>query len=59
MSVEGYQCQRCWATFREEQPCAQQKEAELKCPTCGSTDVKKVQLPESWLDSVRSRMRFG
>jgi DNA-directed RNA polymerase subunit RPC12/RpoP len=59
MSVEGYQCQRCWATFRQEQSCDQQKETELKCPTCNSTDVKKVELPESWLDSLRSRMRFG
>lgn len=59
MSVQGYQCQRCWATFREEQSCGCREETELKCPTCSSTDVKKVELPDSWLDRVRSGLRFG
>lgn len=59
MSVEGYQCQRCWAIFRDEQPCDQQKEPDLKCPACDSANVKKAQLPESWVDRVRSGIRFG
>ena len=59
MSVPGYQCQTCWATFRAESTCDPQKEADLKCPTCSSTNIKKVDLPESWVDRVRSGMRFG
>lgn len=61
MPVPGYQCQKCWATFIEDRTCGcgDQKEAGPKCPTCQSTDVKKVDLPESWINRVRSNIRFG
>jgi|GEM_PF-2163873 len=59
MTIPGYQCQTCWATFQEECSCEPQKEEQTKCPTCQSTDVKKVDLPESWLSRSRGGFRFG
>ena len=59
MSVPGYQCQDCWATFTDEGSCGGATDAEAKCPTCQSTKVKKVELPESWVNRVRSGLRFG
>jgi DNA-directed RNA polymerase subunit RPC12/RpoP len=59
MSIPGYQCQQCWATFTDSQCCGEPKDAEVKCPTCQSANVKKVELPESWVDRVRSGLRFG
>ena len=59
MSVPGYQCQQCWATFTDNQICGEPMDAEVKCPTCQSTKVKKVDLPESWVNRVRSGLRFG
>ena len=58
MNVAGYQCQTCWATFREEYSCDPSKEDQPKCPTCQSANVKKVDLPESWMDRG-SGLRFG
>jgi putative FmdB family regulatory protein len=59
MSVPGYQCQQCWATFTDNQSCGEPTDAEVKCPTCQSASVKKVELPESWVNRVRSGLRFG
>lgn len=59
MTVPGYQCQACWSTFREEQGCGLQENTEAKCPTCQSTNIEKVDLPESWVDRVLGGMRFG
>jgi len=59
MSVPGYQCQQCWATFTDDRCCGDPNESGPKCPTCQSTNVKKVELPESWVDRVRNGMRFG
>ena len=57
MSAPGYQCQKCWATFTDDRTCGNPGE-EIKCPTCQSTDVKKVEVPESWLNKARN-WRFG
>jgi hypothetical protein len=59
MSVTGYQCQRCWATFMEERSCGDVNEAVPKCPYCESADVKKVEMPESWTTRARGGLRFG
>lgn len=59
MSVPGYQCQQCWNTFTDDRGCDDPKDTEVKCPTCQSTNVKKVELPESWLGRARSTLRFG
>jgi hypothetical protein len=59
MPVPGYQCQQCWATFTDTQCCGDPSEAGPKCPTCQSPNVKKVELPESWVNRVRSGLRFG
>jgi DNA-directed RNA polymerase subunit RPC12/RpoP len=59
MTVPGYQCHACWSTFREEQTCEPQEKAEVKCPTCQSNNVQKVDLPDSWVDRVFGGIRFG
>jgi len=59
VSVPGYQCQQCWATFTDDRCCGDPNESGQKCPTCQSTNVKKVDLPESWVNRVRSGLRFG
>lgn len=59
MSVEGYQCQTCWATFTPESTCDPHEKTELKCPTCQSTNLKKVDLPENWLGRARGSFHFG
>lgn len=49
MAVPGYQCQKCWATFTDNRTCGHTKKSELKCPTCQSSDIKEVELPEDWV----------
>jgi hypothetical protein len=34
------------------------QESKPKCPTCQSANVQKVELPEDWVDRVRSGLRF-
>lgn len=60
MSVPGYQCQKCWATFTCKREGGHPEEVEevIECPTCHSTDVRHVDIPESWLNKTRS-MCFG
>ncbi len=59
MAVTGYQCQRCWATYIDERSCGDLNEKAPPCPYCESADVKKVDLPESWVGRARSGLRFG
>jgi NAD-dependent SIR2 family protein deacetylase len=58
MSVPGYQCQQCLATFTDDRSCADQNEAMPKCPTCRSSSIKKIELPNTWVDRVRNGLRF-
>lgn len=58
-AVTGYQCQKCWATFIEDQSCGGPEADAPKCPHCESAEVKKVDLPESWIGRARSTLRFG
>jgi len=59
MTVPGYQCQSCWATFGEDYSCEPHREEQTRCPTCHSTEVKKVDLPDTWAERGRGGFRFG
>jgi DNA-directed RNA polymerase subunit RPC12/RpoP len=59
MSVPGYQCQQCWGTFADNQGCGEAKNSDLKCPTCRSANVKKVELPEDWVFQGPGGLCFG
>ncbi len=59
MAVTGYQCQQCWATYIDERSCGEPGEKAPQCPYCESANVKKVDLPESWVGRARSGLRFG
>lgn len=59
MIGSGYQCQRCWGTFTGGQGPGEDPEPDLKCPLCGSAEVKKVELPEEWDHLVRGGLCFG
>jgi DNA-directed RNA polymerase subunit RPC12/RpoP len=59
MSLAGYQCQKCWATFTDRQCCDRTEKGELKCPTCQSLIVKEVELPEDWVFGGLSGLCLG
>jgi DNA-directed RNA polymerase subunit RPC12/RpoP len=59
MSLPGYQCQRCWATFMDYRRNGDVQESELKCPTCQSANVQKVDLPEDWVFQGPGGLCFG
>lgn len=59
MSVPGYQCQQCWGTFTDDQSCGEAKNRELKCPTCQSQKVQRVELPEDWVFQGPGGLCFG
>ena len=48
MTEPGYQCQLCRHTFTEYQGCGSPRIDEPKCPTCGSHNVTRIDLPEEW-----------
>lgn len=59
MSPPGYQCQKCWATFLGCSHGGDSPESELKCPTCQSTDVDRVELPDDWVFQGPGGLCFG
>jgi len=59
MSVPGHQCQKCWATFTDNQTCGHTEKSELKCPTCQSSSVREVDLPEDWVFMGGGALCFG
>lgn len=59
MSVPGHQCQQCWGTFTDNQSRGETQKSELKCPTCQSTNVKEVELPEDWVFQGLGGLCFG
>lgn len=49
MALPGYQCQQCWAIFVDQGGGGRAEKRTLKCPTCHSENVEKVDLPEDWV----------
>ena len=48
MALPGHQCQQCWAIFVDHGGSRPDK-GTLKCPTCQSENLEKVELPDDWV----------
>jgi len=59
MTEPGYQCQQCRRTFADYQGCGLVDRTQPRCPTCGGSDVCKVEIPEEWMSALRSSPCFG
>lgn len=59
MALPGYQCQQCWAIFVDQGDAGRDGEETLKCPTCQSDAVEKVELPDDWALGRFGGLCFG
>jgi hypothetical protein len=59
MSLPGYQCQQCWGIFTDRRCGGDAQEGSLKCPTCQSEKVQKVDLPDDWVFQGFGALCFG
>ncbi|MFO8102002.1 MAG: zinc ribbon domain-containing protein [Dehalococcoidia bacterium] len=58
MALQGYECNRCKASFEEIKP-SQYLDYEIKCPYCGSTDVTESDAAAEYLELIREYGRTG
>ncbi len=59
MSLQGYECNQCKNNFEEaEQNCAETSR-EIKCPSCGSTDIKPSEAAAEFLELINDMGSTG
>ncbi len=54
-SLQGYECNQCKLSFEEVEPCSSQ----VKCPSCGSTDVTASEAASELLELIQEMGRTG
>jgi len=59
MSLQGYECNQCKSNFEEAEQNCSETSREIKCPSCGSTDITPSEAAAELLELINEMGRTG
>ena len=57
--IQEYECNVCRSEFNMPKLCRTEAEVDVKCPVCGSKDIRKLDANDNFLDKISKLMSSG